>query len=257
MILAHGSSEDCSEFAKRKKIKYIEEFLTIKYAKLKNYDRYVAYMDESRNDEETTVMHVNLSLDKEQYTEPIIVKDFSYTMLVNKHFGLGKDFKPDGLGNIDKNYTNGKDIKANKVAIESAKKMIDDAKKEGYNLIINSAYRSYQEQEDTVTEYRNLYGDGYIEKYVLLPGFSEHQTGLGFDFGSTDTSIFINSDEYTYLSKNCYKYGFIQRFKKKYEDMTEIRSEPWHYRYVGREVATKIFEEDICLEEYYAKNIDK
>ena len=92
---------------------------------------------------------------------------------------------------------------------------------------------------------------------MLKPGFSEHQTGLGLDIGSKKTSVFANSAEYNWIKDNCYKYGFIYRFKPKFEDITGIRHEAWHYRYVGKKVAKEIYEKDMSLEEYYAKHIDK
>lgn len=253
MILSHGSNQDVKDFMKRKKVKYLEEFYTIDYAKLINYDRYVAYMDKSREDEETSVLYVNLGLDKEDYTDYTEVKDFSYTMLVNKHYKLNEKFIPDHLKTIDTKYASEKGIKANHTATIYAKKMINKAKKEGYNLTINSAYRSYKDQEEIVNTYKELYGDSYVEKYVLQAGFSEHQTGLGFDFGSTDTKIFVQSNEYKWMEDNCYKYGFIHRFKSNYENITGIKREAWHYRYVGKKVAKYIYENDITLEEYYAK----
>lgn len=257
MILSHGSNEDVKDFIKREKVKYLEEFYTISYAKLKNYDRYVSYMDQSREDEETSVLYVNLDLDKENYKDYRKVNEFSYTMLVNKHNKLDEKFVPDNVVTISTDYASEKGIKANSQAVNYAKDMIDDAKDEGYHLIINSAYRSYQDQEKIVNTYRELYGDTYVEKYVLLAGFSEHQTGLSFDFGSKDTKVFIQSDEYKWMKENCYKYGFIHRFKSDYEDITGIRSEAWHYRYVGKKAAKYIYENDITLEEYYAKFLDK
>ncbi len=257
MILSHGSNQDVKNFIKRGKVKYLEEFYTIEYAKLKYYDRYLAYMDSSREDEETSVLYVNLGLDKEDYKDYVDVKDFSYTMLVNKHYKLDEKFVPNALATIDDEYVKEDGIKANKTAIYHAQEMIKKAKEEGYNLFVNSAYRSYQEQEEVVETYRELYGDSYVANYVQQPGFSEHQTGLGFDFGSLDTNQFTKSDEYTWMEKNCYKYGFIHRFKTTYEDITGIKNEAWHYRYVGKKVAKYIYENDITLEEYYIRFIDK
>ena len=257
LILSRGEDKDVSEFAKRAKIRYIEEFFTVSYSKLKNYDRYVSYMNNSREDEETSVLYVNLDLDKEDYQEPKPVDEFSYTMLVNKHHRLDREFIPRDLKVIDKDYASEKGMKANATAIAQAKKMIDAAKKDDKHLIINSAYRSFKDQEEIVETYQNLYGESYVEKYVLKPGYSEHQTGLGIDFGSTDTNIFIESDEYKWMEDNCYKYGFIHRFKTKYEDITEIKNEAWHYRYVGKKIAKYIYDNDITLEEYYAKFIEK
>ena len=196
-------------------------------------------------------------LDKDNYNNPKKVNEFSYTMLVNKHHVLDKKFVPQNLKTVSTEYASDKGVKANNTAIAQAKKMIDAAKKEDKNIIINSAYRSYEEQEEVVNTYQELYGDEYIEKYVLKPGFSEHQTGLGIDFGSTDTKIFIQSDEYKWMEENCYKYGFIHRFKSSYEDITGIKSEAWHYRYVGKKAAKYMYENDISLEEYYIKFIEK
>lgn len=257
LILSRGNDYDVSEFSKRKKVRYLEEFFSVSYSKLKNYDRYISYMDDSREDEETSVLYVNLDLDKDNYVDAEKIEDFSYTMLVNKHHQLEKDFIPPDLKLVELDYAADKNIKANKIAITEAKKMIDAAKKDGKNIIINSAYRSYKEQEEIVNTYQNLYGNSYIERYVLKPGFSEHQTGLGFDFGSTDTKVFIQSDEYKWMEDNCYKYGFIHRFKSSFEDITGIKSEAWHYRYVGSKAAKYIYENDITLEEYYVKFIEK
>lgn len=257
LILSRGNDKDVSEFTKRKKVRYLEEFFSVSYSKLRNYDRYISYMNNSREDEETSVLYVNLDMDKENYKDAKKIEEFSYTMLVNKHHKLDKNFIPKDLKTVSTDYAREKGIKANITAISQAKKMINDAKKEDKNIIINSAYRSYQDQEDIVNTYKELYGDSYIEKYVLLPGYSEHQTGLGIDFGSTDTKIFIQSDEYKWMEDNCYKYGFIHRFKSNYEDITGVKNEAWHYRYVGKKAAKYIYENDITLEEYYIKFIEK
>lgn len=256
MIFAHGNSRDVEEFAKRDKIRYLEEFYSVPYAKLKYYDRYVAYSDETGEDDETTVLIVNLDLDKEDYTDPYIINKFSTTMLVNKHHSLTEDFVPNDLVEISKKYTKEDHLMANKEALDAYMKMSDAATKDGYGIVINSAYRSYQEQVELVEYYRNLYGDNYVSKYVALPGYSEHQTALGFDIGSTTTNVFINSKEYQWMEENAYKYGFILRYPKKYMDITGFNTEPWHYRYVGIEIADYIHEHDMSYEEYYASFLD-
>ncbi len=255
MILNHGSGEDVREFAKRKKVRYLEEFYSIDYARIKYYDRYVKYMDEAREDEETSVLLVNLDMDKNEYEDPIIIKNFSYTMLVNKHRKLEKNYIPKNLVTINEEDATDKGMKLNRTAYIAFKQMKKAAEKEGYHLLINSAYRSYQDQEEIAATYLDLYGSAYVDKYVLKPGFSEHQTGLSFDVASADTNIFANSDEYKWIVDNCYKFGFIYRFKKEYENMTGIRHEAWHYRYVGKKIAKEIYEKDLSLEEYYAMNL--
>ena len=257
-ILAHGDDKSVSEFSKRDKVKYLEEFFSIPYAKLSNYDRYVKYSDESGEDCEEVVLYVNLDMDKEDYTDSHEVLDFSYSMLVNKHHNLKEDFVPNNLISVSTDYASSDDIECNGVAYNAFKEMSEAAKKEGLGLVINSCYRSYQDQIDIEELYRKTYGDSYVEKYVAKPGYSEHQTGLAMDIGSRSVNVFANSKEYIWIQENAYKYGFIYRFQKKYEAITGFRSEAWHYRYVGKEIAKYIYEHNnMSFEEYYVMFLDR
>lgn len=256
MILAHGSDKDVTEFAKRDKINYLEEFFSLPYAKLSNYDRYVDYSNETGENDETTVLAVNLDMDKENYENPTIVKKFSTDMLVNKHRSLQKNFEPDDLVSIDSEYAVDDTQLGSRIAVNAFIKMYKAAKKEGYDLVINSSYRSYEEQEEICDTYLELYGENYVLNYVAMPGFSEHQTGLSFDVGSKDSNVFAESEEYEWIQEHAHKYGFIQRFPSKYQAITGFRAEPWHYRYVGKKIATYIYEHDISFEEYYVLFLD-
>lgn len=256
MILAHGDDSDVSEFAKRDKVKYLEEFYSISYAKLDYYDRYVAFSSETGEDEEVTVLFVNLGMDKEAYVDYITVNDFSYDMLVNKYYKMAEKLVADDLIKIKSDYTNSNEHYASKKAVDAIYEMFDAAEKEGYSLVVNSSYRSYEQQEELCEEYKKLYGENYVKNYVAQPGFSEHQTGLAFDIGSRNSNIFANSKEYKWMLENAHKYGFILRFSKSGEDITGFRSEPWHYRYVGVDIATDIYESNITFEEYYVKFLD-
>ena len=201
---------------------------------------------------------VNLDLDKDDYTDTVNVDKFSIDMLVNKHRGLSDKFVPDDLVDIDKKYTNDEKLKISRIALNSFIKMYNVAESEGYNLVINSAYRSYDEQVELTNLYLKSYGQSYVDKYVAKPGFSEHQTGLAFDIGSKNSRVFANSKEYQWLKENAYKYGFIYRFDSRYEDITGFRHEAWHYRYVGRNIAKYIYEHNnMSLEEYYVRFLDK
>ena len=196
-------------------------------------------------------------MDKEDYADSVLVKDFSIDMLINKHRNLGEDFEPDDLMDIPVEYATSDDLKCSRIAFNAYKKMSEAAKKEGYEIVINSAYRSYQDQVDISNLYLNTYGQNYVDKYVAKPGYSEHQTGLAFDIGSRKVNVFANSNEYTWMKDNAYKYGFIERFTKRYENITGFRQEPWHYRYVGEKIAKVIHDENIPFEEYWALNLDK
>ena len=77
--------------------------------------------------------------------------------------------------------------------------------------MVSSGYRSYEEQEEVVNTYLKLYGQNYVDNYVAKPGFSEHQTAMSLDIASKSVNTFVNSDEYTWMMDNAYKYGFILR----------------------------------------------
>ena len=259
MILAHGSDQDVTEFAKKEKVKYLEEFYSYPYAKLKYYDRYQNYMNQEGEDEETTIIFINLNMDKEEYKDCEKVDGNRIDVLVNKRFCVEQNFVPKDLITVKKEYTiNGnEETKGRKEAINAAIEMIKAAEKDGQKILINSGYRSYQDQQEVYDTYFKLYGENYVKKYVVNPGFSEHQTGLAFDFASGSKNIFKESTEYEWMIKNSYKYGFCYRYLKKKEDITGIKNEPWHFRYVGKKVAGIMDEENLSLEEYYAKYGDK
>ena len=179
-------------------------------------------------------------------------------MLVNKHRYLSSDFVVEDLTEIDTKYASEKGLYSSRIALNAFTQMYQDALKEDYHLVINSAYRSYQDQLDLMDFYRNAYGQSYVDKYVSKEGFSEHQTGLAFDIGSRDSRIFADSREYQWMLNNAYKYGFILRYDKRYEDLTGFREEPWHYRYVGKKIAKYIQEHNnMSLEEYFVLFLNK
>ena len=258
IILSHGNDKSVSDFAKREKVHYLEEFFSYDFAKLENYDRYVNYSDETGEDELETILYINLNLDKPDYEEAELVSNFSTDMLVNRHRYLSEDFVPDDLISIGSEYASEDDFQCSHLALNAFIEMYNAALSEGYTLIINSAYRSYQDQVDLSELYLNSYGQEYVDKYVAKPGFSEHQTGLAFDIGSRNTRIFANSKEYVWMKENAYKFGFIMRYDERYEDLTEFRKEPWHYRYVGKDIAKYVYEHNnMSLEEYYVIFLDK
>lgn len=146
---------------------------------------------------------------------------------------------------------------------DAAKKMLADAKKEGLNVIICSAYRSVERQKQVFNEsmqermnkgmdYWSAYKDTSLS--VLDPGTSEHALGLALDLISNQYTNLDKKQEETkeakWLAANCHKYGFILRYPPNKTDITGIIYEPWHYRYVGVEDATKIMELGVTLEEY-------
>ena len=98
-------------------------------------------------------------------------------------------------------------------------------------------------------------GKENADRYSARAGYSEHQTGLAIDVNTIDMS-FDNTSESVWLRENAYKYGFIIRYPKGKEEITGYMYEPWHIRYVGKELSNKLYKDGsyITLEEYYGIN---
>ena len=150
--------------------------------------------------------------------------------------------------------------------IEELLAMMYAASEDGVNLAICSPYRDLAWQEvlfnRKIKAYMNK-GMSYMEAYkissqaVTVPGASEHQIGLAIDIVS-DTYVtldegFADTNAGKWLEEHCTEYGFILRYPKGKEYITSIEFEPWHFRYVGKEAATIIMEEELCLEEFWDK----
>ena len=92
----------------------------------------------------------------------------------------------------------------------------------------------------------------YADSCSARKGHSEHQTGLAVDVEgeNKDYDLFENTKEFDWMNKNAHLYGFILRYPQNKTNITGFKFEPWHYRYVGKEIAKKIYEKKITLEEY-------
>ncbi len=146
---------------------------------------------------------------------------------------------------------------------EALEDMLADARKEGLDPMICSAYRTSQYQtklfNKKVNEYRKK---GYSQKnaeeqagfWVTIPGSSEHEIGLAVDIVGSSYQILDEKQEQTaiqkWLMEHSHEYGFILRYPTNKKEITKINYEPWHYRYVGVKDATFMKEKDFCLEEY-------
>lgn len=147
------------------------------------------------------------------------------------------------------------------------KNMLADAEKEGFRMVVCSSYRSVEKQKELYNRYIGnevARGKDYwsaLEETIrstAFPGKSEHNLGLAVDIVSANYMELDQKQESTpeakWLAKNCYKYGFILRYPVDKTEITGIIYEPWHYRYVGVEDATKIMQKGLTLEEYLGEN---
>ncbi|MEG0903330.1 MAG: M15 family metallopeptidase [Lachnospiraceae bacterium] len=146
---------------------------------------------------------------------------------------------------------------------EPLKRMLEDAKKDGMQMHICSAYRSVEYQKGVFNQTMEEFiatGVSYVDAYnttaqsVAVPGKSEHALGLAVDIVSDEYEILDDKQAQTkeakWLAENGYKYGFILRYPPEKMHETGIIYESWHYRYVGEEAAKVIMETGITLEEY-------
>ena len=232
-----------------------------KYYIDKHLEEYLAYIKENKCNNSTAILKINTYTNYDFYSHDIEAKNLSNTMIVNKFYKLKEDFVPNNLVDISNLYAWGTDNKAQKEALDAFIRMQKDCLDQtGLKLLINSAYRSYKEQEEVYNDYVKKNSEEYADTIAARPGHSEHQTGLSLDIFSTkDPKIktFGESDTFKWLKDNAYKYGFIIRYPKDKEDITGFNYEPWHYRYVGLEIAKEIYEEDITYEEYYEYYLNK
>lgn len=134
--------------------------------------------------------------------------------------------------------------------------MVADAKKADVTLKTISTFRTYSYQNTLYNNYVKKHGKAKADRFSAQPGYSEHQTGLAFDFGGANQNhwlkeSFAGTKEGQWLSANVHKYGFILRYPKGKENITGYMYEPWHFRYIGSTMATKVKSSGKTLEEYF------
>ena len=164
-------------------------------------------------------------------------------LIANKTYALPSTYNP------------GLDSKTN----SAANKMFSDAKALGYNLYIASGFRSYETQKALYNRYVNRDGKESADTYSARPGHSEHQSCLAFDVCDSNlgnaciNKNFADTDQAKWLSENAYKYGFILRYPKDKTNETGYIYESWHFRYVGTELAEKLYDNGnwITMEDYF------
>ena len=174
----------------------------------------------------------------------------SLRCLVNKMRPFAQiDWEPNDLVDFE-----GQQLRAE--AARAARTMMDAAKAEGVTLTVSSAYRSYAVQQQTYQYWVSVNGQQVADQLSARPGYSEHQTGLAIDFASPEgcrlEECYRDTLAGQWLVKNAPRYGYILRFPDGRQSVTGYRFEPWHYRYVGVQIAqeyvssgAKTFEEFI------------
>ena len=240
-------------------IDYDENILKVikeKYYLEKNLDSYLAYAKENSNKSLTDVVAlINTHANNKWYTNTIKTdEDKDLQIIINKFYYTDGNYEPSDLVTIKNWYAYGDGQLLRQKAYDNFISMYNEAKKSDITLIINSAYRSYADQEEVYNDYVTWYGETDANKIAAKPGHSEHQTGLAIDIVTPgyNSKTFEESTAFTWLQNNAYKYGYILRYPKDKEYLTGYDYESWHYRYVGEEIAKYIHDNNITYDEYYA-----
>lgn len=252
--------------------KNIINYISLDYFKEENLDRYIKYdfidtksvydttiLKEKYNYEDT-VTFVNAYLDKDYYSNDIPLskdKASKLDVIVNKYYKLDKDYEPEDLTIINSKFASGTQ-KLRKEAADKFEEMASDMLKENLKIYAGSTYRSYSYQEGLYNRYVKKDGFKEAETYSARAGYSEHQLGLAVDIVNGKWNYLSEGDkEYTWLINNSYKYGFILRYPHESEYITGYVFEDWHFRYLGIELATKVYESKLTYDEYIARGMLK
>ena len=243
-------SEKNINILKEMDYKDISNYYVIKNFNASNIDRYIKY-EKNSSDYKDIVTKVNLKLDLPVYTDTEEVKDADdLLVLVNKYNHLPKNYKPSDLTYLDGAY--GNKVPMRSIIKEPFLELQAAAKKEiNIKLMPTTAFRDESFQRTLYTNYVNKEGVEKADTYSARPSYSEHQTGLSIDLKNIALSnVRLTDENYEWLHNNAYKYGFIIRFPKDKENITLYQFENWHIRYVGKEAAKIIYENNLTLEEY-------
>ena len=221
-------------------------------------DRYIAYKNKnSELPNEQIIKNVNMNLDLIPYKDITMAKKLNTKeILVNKYYYLDENYVPENLEKIKSSYALS-GMKLVDYAKDAFEEMSKAAAEEKLNIIAMSAYRSYDYQVDLYNRYKKADGEAKADTYSGRPGHSEHQTGLAVDVYNKKLNYtsFEKTKEFDWMQQHAHEYGFILRFPKDKENETGYEYESWHYRYVGKEIASYIKEHNISYEEYYATKI--
>ena len=186
----------------------------------------------------------------------------AYLILVNPSNPVGKDHKPTDLEPLVDTRPDRSKRYMRLYAAKSLEAFLKEARANGCkNVTVTSAYRSYDSQKEIFDgDVKKLMEKGYSEEEAIaierkdtaFPGESEHQTGLAVDMHNLSSAqpAFADTYEAKWLAENAWKFGFILRYLPDKEEITTYVYEPWHFRYVGRYHAKRIYEMGMCLEEY-------
>jgi D-alanyl-D-alanine carboxypeptidase len=219
-------------------------------------ERYAAFQEANPDmPVDEVVWRVNAGVDLNLYQDPVRITDFSKTpLLINKFHNVSAEYVPQGMVPIPGSVL----MRANPDAVAAFIRLREAAEQENLNITVVSAYRSF-EYEGLLYNPNTSDTREKLDNFLSRPGFSENQSGLALDLSVDNGRMydFVGTPEAAWVAENAGKFGFILRYPAGQEDVTGVRHQPWHIRYVGEDIVKTMQENNIeTLEEYCVKFVD-
>lgn len=209
----------------------------------------------SQTVDKASITKTTKSFDKTKYS---LSEPGSLWLVVNKSRPIPSGYAPAlAVPNVRLRLGAGEEqMQFSKAAIPAVETMFKAATKDGVTLVFGSGYRSFTLQKSFYDSYVARDGQAAADRYSARPGTSEHQTGLAFDATTTNgtchlSQCFEDTPEGRWLAAHAHEYGFTLRYKQDTEKITGYKYEPWHFRYVGLELAAELQKSNQTLEEFF------
>ena len=238
------------------------EFEQYHFYKKEYLSRYCHYQDNHPDlSIKDIITYVNMNIDYDFY-EKIILQNqpLSIHTLVNKYYQLPLSYEPDDLVEINDTslHYGAKYSKhtARKIVYDDFQALVHSCQKQGFELYVCSGYRSSTWQKEIYEHMVDVYDQNQADKTCSRPGHSEHTTGLGLDiaFDQYQYEDVVKHPSYSWFLSQLSDYGFIIRYPQGQENLTGYEYEPWHIRYLGKDLAKKVEKSQLTFDEYYARN---
>lgn len=192
-------------------------------------------------------------------TRHSLTEPMSLWVVINKNRPLAQNFKPMDLVTPKVQLNTQKTAEENQLRTEAAnaaEELFADAEARGFKLMLASGFRPYNLQSTYYNSYVARDGQAAADRYSARPGTSEHQTGLSIDISRADRKCYLNEcfadqPEGKWLAENVNRFGFVLRYPSDKEPVTGYQYEPWHFRYVGKELAAELTKTGQTLEEFF------
>jgi D-alanyl-D-alanine carboxypeptidase len=192
------------------------------------------------------------TLEKISTTDPELLQKYSKVYFLNEHY------MPADLTRVDEKYAydNGKDITINSKVWPFLEELLEEAREDGLDLMVLSGYRSFEEQQTLKDTYTVQYGSG-ANTFSADQGYSEHQLGTTVDFTTpeigSNLDLFEQTNALAWLNKHAYKYGFVMSYP---ENNQYYQYEPWHWRFVGEDLARDLHKNEAHFYDMEQREID-